>query len=156
MKLSTINHHLSTHRGFTLLELVIVVVIIAILAVVGLGYFRNVVKSNEIELSAKSIASALIDVRSRAIAAENNMKWGIHFVNDAAGDYYEVFYTPTDYNDASKVIVDKVYLPQGVELTDVATTADIIFNKITGIPTVSRRKVWGMRQSGQIPSHHSG
>ena len=47
MKLSTINHHLSTHRGFTLLELVIVVVIIAILAVVGLGYFRNVVAERE-------------------------------------------------------------------------------------------------------------
>ncbi|HEV8601227.1 MAG TPA: fibronectin type III domain-containing protein, partial [Patescibacteria group bacterium] len=125
-------------KGFTLLEVLIVISILAILTTVGIGYYRNVVKSNEVELAAKSIANDLKVAKAKAIAGEGNLRWGIHFV-DGVDDYYEIFSTPTDYNDPAKVVIQTVYLPKGVNLT--GTPADIIFDKITGNPLAAAEVV---------------
>jgi len=123
--------------GFTLLELLMVIGIIAILAAAGFGVYGNFVENVQLEAAEKNIIFDLKNVRSRSMAGESELKWGIHFVGSTSTDYYELFSTPTDYSSASTTIEETVFLQSGTVFTSPSSgsTTDAIFNKITGTAT---------------------
>jgi len=121
------------NSGVTLLEIIIVMSILAILATMATGYYRNYLKSVELQNAAKNIIFDLKGVQVKAMSGENQLKWGVHFVNSSS-DYYETFSTPTNYADPSKVVENTIYLPSTVIFTNPSegNTADIIFERIKG------------------------
>lgn len=126
------------NKGFSLLELLIVMAIVVTIAAIGSGFYVNYGKGIEIKSISSSISFDLKQVQAKSMIGAGGFKWGIHFVNGAT-DYYEIFSTPTDYSDGSKVIVSTNYLPASVTFSDPASssTKDIIFNKISGGTTAS-------------------
>ena len=123
----------STKKGFTLLEVLIVLAIVVLLSSIGTGFYLNYGKNVELNSLAQTIASNLKQAQAKAMTGAGGFKWGAHFVNGAT-NYYEIFSTPTDYSDAGKVIISTNYLGSGAVFTDPApsSTKDIIFNKISG------------------------
>lgn len=123
-------------QGFSLLEVLIVIGIIAILSVIGTGYYRGFFKNVELDLSAKTIISDLRQARAKAMAGEDGLKWGIHFINGAS-DSYELFSTAADY--AAGAVKTTTFLQGTVIFTNPAEAAvlDIIFEKITGTTAAS-------------------
>src|SRR3989338_2065033 len=120
-------------RGFSLLEVLIVVGIMTIISSIGAGFYVNYNKGVEIDSAVQVVVFDFKQTQGKSMIGEGGFKWGIHFVN-AADDYYEIFSTPTDYSSGSKVILSTNYLPGGIIFSDPATdaTKDIIFNKISG------------------------
>lgn len=125
-----------TMRGFSLLEVLMVVSIIAVLGTAGVGYYRNFAKNVEVKNFSQTLVSDLKYARSLSISGESSLKWGVHAVN-GADDYYEIFSTPTTYTDASKSVTSTTTLPRGLTWTSPAESAskDIIFNRISGTTT---------------------
>lgn len=123
-------------KGFTLLEVLIVIAILAVLTAVSSPIYRSFVKSSELGSVSKTIISFLKEARSKSMTGNLGLRWGVHFVNGSA-DYYESFSTPTDYSDGSKNVVSTVYLPLGVNFSEPVTTSDIIFGKIIGTTTAT-------------------
>lgn len=124
-----------TH-GFSLLELLIVVAIIALLGSVGAGYYRGFVKNVEVESVSKILAGDLRLMRSKSMAGEEQASWGVHLVNTSNGaQYYELFSTPADYPSAT--IVSTITLPVGIVFSDPisGSSKDVIFTKISGTTT---------------------
>lgn len=124
---------LSFKKGFTLLELLIVIAIVSLISIIGIGFYANYNESLEIDSTSKIIISDLRQAQSNSMSGLGGFKWGIHFVN-GVDDYYELFSTPTDYNNISKVVLSKNYLSNGIsfaEPTD-GLSKDIIFDKISG------------------------
>lgn len=119
--------------GFSLLELLLVVAVLAILGSIGSAYYFNVVKNIELSTAASGIISDLQYAQSSSMAGESGMRWGIHFVN-GSDDYYQIFSTPTDFANASTTIASIIYLPQQVVFSDPSDSSnkDIIFERITG------------------------
>ncbi len=129
---------LISSRGFSLLELLIVIAIIAVLGTVGAGFYRGFVKSVEIQSISKTIAGDLRLVRSKSMIGEGGVKWGAHFVNVSGGSqYYELFSTPTNY--AGGTVTSTTTLSSGVTFSDPSSGAskDVIFTKISGTTTPS-------------------
>lgn len=128
-------------RGFSLLELLMVVAIIALLAGVGSTFYRGFVKSVELQSISKTMAEDFRYARSKAMIGEGGYKWGAHVVNTASGgsQYYLLFSTPTNYADASTTVMSTTTLSTGLTFSDPASGAykDIIFSKISGNPAAS-------------------
>lgn len=122
------------HRaGFTLLELMLVIGILVIIATMSRDFYGSFVPTAQLEDNAKTIIYDLRNARDRAMNGQESKLWGIHFVNGAS-DYYEVFSTPSDYNDIQKTVLVTSYLRNGITFSSPSegTNFDIIFSKISG------------------------
>lgn len=104
-------------KGFSLLELLIVTAILALLGAAGSGFYRGFVKNVEIQSTSKVLEGDLRTMRSKSMIGEGGFKWGIHFVNGTPDDYYELFSTPTNYADVSKVVTGTTFLPRSIEFS---------------------------------------
>lgn len=124
---------MKSQQGFTLLELVLVMGILAVITTVGFGYYRNFARSIELESTSTVLMSDLKTAQAKSMAGTDNRKWGIHTVNGAS-DYYEVFSTPTTYTDPVASVSETIYLPSGISFSSPGegVTRDILFSKITG------------------------
>ena len=125
-------------KGFSLLELLLVIALLVTIAAMGSGFYTNYGKSVEVDSITSTMISNLKQAQSNSMVGVGGLKWGIHLVNGAT-DYYEVFSTPTDYSNVSKVITSTNYLSDGIVFTTPvpSTTQDIIFNKISGGTTAT-------------------
>jgi prepilin-type N-terminal cleavage/methylation domain len=120
-------------NGFTLLELMLVIGILVIIATISRDFYGSFVPSAQLEDNAKTIIYDLRNTRDKAMNGQDSRLWGIHFVNGVS-DYYEIFSTPTDYNDATKTILVTNYLRNGIIFSSPAegSNLDIIFSSISG------------------------
>jgi prepilin-type N-terminal cleavage/methylation domain-containing protein len=118
----------SAQQGFSLLELLIVIAIVAVLATVGAGSYRN--------FASQGIAADLKQMQSKAMTGEGGYKWGVHFVNGTPDDYYLLFSTAsTTYTtDGTSTTTATTTLSKTILFSDpvAGTSKDIIFNKISG------------------------
>lgn len=114
-------------KGFSLIELLVVVVIVGILAAVALPSFIQWRRGLDYKEAARDIASILRDARARAIAS--NREYRVEF-NIGGRQYrllegtsasntpaaYWATICPTNYPNCSTLIKDWVALPQGVNM----------------------------------------
>lgn len=117
--------------AFSLIEILLVIAFLSVVAATGMSLYRNYLKSVEADTAADIIISDLKNIQTKAISGEDNLKWGIHFINGES-DYYETFSTATDY--AAGTVKDTFYLPGTIVFSDPSegNIKDIIFNKISG------------------------
>jgi prepilin-type N-terminal cleavage/methylation domain-containing protein len=129
---------LKNKSGFTLLELMLVMAILAIIAFVSRDLYTNFALDATIDNNSKTIMFDLRSARNRAMNGQDDYNWGIHFVNSAS-DYYEIFSTPTNYASASTTIESTNYLNGNITFSSPANgnSIDIIFTKISGLATAT-------------------
>lgn len=118
--------------GFTLVELLISLTIIAIVSVIGFTNLTGTREKMAVNLEVEKIATYLRSVRDRAIAGEDDSSWGVRFVNNVSDD--DVYYAFRGLSFSSTSIVETRYLSKKTQLAipAVGSTTDIIFIKGSG------------------------
>lgn len=96
-------------RGFTLLELLIVILMVGILFSVVIANIRGELISNQIRAAASQIAPALENLRSSAVKTSKDAKFTL--IN--SGKSYEIRSNGTGVGDP----VQTIAIPDGVQLT---------------------------------------
>lgn len=120
-------------QGFSLIEILLVMAVMAIITAFASGYYRDYVKNVEFDLVSKNIISDLKSTQSKAMAGEDDLKWGVRFIN-SINDYYEIFSTPTNYGDPLRTTKMTNYLSGTIVFSNPIEggTTDVIFDKIRG------------------------
>lgn len=123
----------SRDSGFTLLEILIVVAILAILVTVGTGVYRSLARRVEFDEARSIFVADLKQARAASMSGESGLTWGIH-VQNSTDDTYALFSGATY---ASGTISATTTLPTAVAWTSPVegTSTDIIFSRITGTTT---------------------
>lgn len=126
-------------RGFSLLELLIVVAIMVILLGAGSGFYQGFGKNVELSSTSQTIAADLRLMQAKAMAGESGYKWGARFVKNVSGDYYLLFST----DGINSTTTATTTLSSGIKFSDPASGyKDIIFNKISGtIPAATTTSI---------------
>lgn len=117
-------------KGFTLLELILVVAITSILATVGISSYVNHSRSKLLDTTSQEVVSYLRYAQHKSMAQEGGNQWGIHFENsDAGGDFYGL-YKGITYSGSEETR----YLPKGISFATPGDneTIDIPFYKLIG------------------------
>ncbi len=120
-------------RGFTLLEILIVVAILAVVATIGTGIYRNLAKRIEFDEAKAVFISDIKLARASAMSGESALPWGIHIEN-STDDTYAIF---SGVSYASGTVDATTTLPIGVSWTSPSegSSTDILFSRITGTTT---------------------
>lgn len=125
-------------KGFTLIELVIVVAIVAIFGVVTVASLTGKKSSNDLSLTVTQATALLREAESRSITQTQGMSWGVHFANATnTAPFYAIFsssYSPTSTAGYYKLPADIAYVPSTLPI---GASQDILFSQISGVPSAS-------------------
>ncbi len=122
-------------KGFTLLELLIVIVITTILAGVGVSTYINQQRSKLLDTTVQEVVGYLRYAQQKSMVQEGGNQWGVHFENPASGDDFYALYTGVSYTSPEETR----YLPKGIEYETptAGNSIDASFDKLTGTSATS-------------------
>lgn len=133
-------------RGFTLIEVLIVMGITSILLVMGAMSMLSYVGSQNLESETRSIIALLRDAQTRSAGQDNESRWGVYFRNNT-GDrdsYYifqadEVLVSSSTYTDVPGTTLEQRTMRSNVEFVtpETASSTSVIFAKVSGLPNAS-------------------
>lgn len=126
----------TTIRGFTLLEVLITIAVLAILSAAGIGYFRSSVMEVAAGSTIKTFVADIESARGRAIVGDRGMTWGVRAL--PASNTWEFYATGTRSYSADVFVTETRTLPFGVVWIDPPTTSKSVeFTPITGMTTTT-------------------
>ena len=90
----------NSRRGFTLIEVIISIAILAVVSTVGFLALTSYKGGKNIELTMNELVAVIRDAQRRSITEQDGKQWGLHFINSTSTAHsYEMFngasYTPS-------------------------------------------------------------
>lgn len=136
------------HKGFTLVEILVVVSLLSILALVSVGGYRRVQSSNEMQTSLSTVASAVRSAQLNAQAMLGDSNWG---VRAATGSI--VVFKGNSY--ATRDTAEDSTLQLSAQLA-VSGTAEFVFTKLTGTTASGTLTLSGLGSTKNIVINAKG
>lgn len=114
-------------RGFTLLEMLLSIALIALIAGMGTPLYQGLQVRTDLDVAAKSYAHTLRFAEVRARGVEGDAAWGVHIATSTG----VVLFQGASYV-ARNTAYDEAYaLPISVTISGLN---EVVFAKFTGIP----------------------
>lgn len=112
-------------RGFTLIELIITIAILAIIVSIAAPSFHSTIQSQHLNRDAKDLAMLLSEARNQAVTLRNEVTVHLGMVGDDENTAF--YWMPHDSNalDQSTSIDQLIFLPNGT-LKDRVSSATTI------------------------------
>ena len=117
------------NKGFTLIEILVALALLAIVSAITMASFSNLNKTNALDSSVANIVSILDEARSKTLASQNSEQYGVHLEQNQVISFIGNSYNSGD-SDNVVFTINKL-----VEISDISLTSggnDIIFDRLTG------------------------
>jgi len=118
-----------TQRGFSIIELLIVVSVAVIIFILATSTFSTFNKNRALSGSVENVVSVLETARSRTLASKDDYVYGVHFETDRV-----ILFRDNTY-DSGTTTNETTLLSTFTTITDISLLGggdDVIFQKITG------------------------
>ncbi|MDP3661564.1 MAG: prepilin-type N-terminal cleavage/methylation domain-containing protein [bacterium] len=135
------------YRGFTLLEVVVSVAILALVVGAGWFSFSSYAARRELDSGAARVAALITEARSKTLAGENSSAYGVHFESDRAVLFRAPTYQAGSSDNKTEMLARRITIStisfSGNEvifkrLTGAAVSAGSITLLVRGNPSVSK------------------
>ncbi|MFH1451171.1 MAG: prepilin-type N-terminal cleavage/methylation domain-containing protein [bacterium] len=120
-------------KGFSLVELLIVMAILVILAFVSIPVLRYFQEEMELINSTEKVSSLLRAARTKTMASEESSHYGVYF-NDEADPQQYILFKGENYISRDPLYDEVHFLPKEAEIYSISFGGgkEIVFEKITG------------------------
>lgn len=122
------------YSGFTLLEILVVIGILGVLGTILITGFKNFQTRQTLELSTKEIRQMFETARSKTLASEGDVAYGVFIDTDAVTLFKGASYSSSDSNNSIFRLDPRVTI-SSVSFTP--TSNEILFTRGTGEPSSS-------------------
>lgn len=115
--------------GFTLIELVVIVAIVALIGTIITQAFSRYGERQSLARSLDRAVSALEEARSRTLASENALQYGVHFDSDRFISFEgDTFISGSPSNNS--ILLDSRVTITGIVLS--GGGSDVVFERLSG------------------------
>ena len=121
--------HLGRAQGFTLIEILISLAVVAIIVVVGVAALSNMNRSEALVFEADKIVSLLGAARADTLAAKTGAQYGVHFEERKAVLFQGAAYNASAPNNRTQELHREVKI-RAMALS--GGGSEVIFQKLTG------------------------
>lgn len=123
-------------KGFTSIEIVLVLGILLILVLVAVPFFQSFSVSHQLDTNTQEILNALRRAQAAAMGSKENSKFGVYLGTGSGASY--TFFRGDSYATRDTEY-DEVYtLPQTIALSlNIGGGSEIVFGKLKGAPSVT-------------------
>lgn len=124
------------YSAFSLIELVLSLMVLAILASIGIVSYSNSYRQNVLKTTAEEIVSLIRLAQQESISQRQGNVWGVRFDNTNPSAGFVAVFSNT-YAPAN--LVERYSLPFQVrfQTPPVGSYQEIIFQKLTGLPNAT-------------------
>lgn len=128
------NNIVSQQRGFTLVEIIIVMSIISLMSVAILANYRNAEKRYLVDQTAQKLASNIRKAQNMAMSGVDMSagRYGYGIYIRQADNFY-IIYADVNHNSSHQPVdltIETIYFPEGIEIdsiTPISSRIDIFF-----------------------------
>lgn len=121
-------------RGFTIVELLVVVAIVFILAISAVPGLRNFRLASDLENSAEEMINVLRLAQQKTVSSEGASSWGIYFSTSTSPHQYTLFKGESySSREASADEVHKISSDVLISGVNLGGGFEVVFNRISGI-----------------------
>ena len=114
------------NRGFTLLELLLSVAIVALLAGLSLPVYRTLMQKNDLDIATTTIAQSLRRAQILSQAVDGDTTWGVNAQSNNI-----VIFKGTSYATRDATFDETFDVPTTIGISG---STEIVFAKFTGLP----------------------
>lgn len=118
----------SHHKGFSLVEMLIVISILMVILAIALYSFTTAKSKKQLEIAVNSIDFKLEEAKTNALAGKNGKNFGIQFSSTTYVYFSGNSYNPSDTTNSSTTIASNLQIS-----TSIAGDT-VIFSRLTGMP----------------------
>ena len=150
----------TSKKGFTLLELIIVIAVLGIVAGGAFAVFSSFITNTYVDNTTQEIVNVLRKANTDSIARLYDLNWGVHF-DDITSKF--TFFAGDSYDTRNMQYDEATNLPLSVTFSQISLNGggkDILFRKISGDTTQygslkvrsasGRERIITINQLGQI------
>lgn len=115
------------NHGFTLLEVMVSVAILALVASVGWFSFASYAARRELDSSAARVAALITEAQRKTLAGEDSSAYGVHFESDRAVLFRAPSYVSGSADNKTEMLTRRITIP-----TISFSGNEVIFKRLTG------------------------
>ena len=124
-------------KGFTLIEILLIIVIFSLLLGIGFSFFHSFLIKYYLTSASSELLQNLKRAQIRAQASENDSRFGIYFNPGVGGSY--ILYQGNDYAHRNPDYDEEYILPKSLTLIVNLSggSLEVSFEKIKGLPSTT-------------------
>ncbi len=122
-----------TKKGFTLLEMLIVLAIITIIAGISMQVFQSLYQDSALRAGGSEVYGALVSARSDTLAAQNDTVYGVRVSSSTVTRFIGASYTPGSATNKVYTFEGEVFATSSL----ITSGTNIIFERLTGEPSAT-------------------